>query len=134
MTTLTSTTTTTTHLRLVLALDAAASGAVGVGLLGLSPVLDDLFGLPAVVAVPTGVFLLGYAAAVGRLARRPNPGGVRATIVGNLLWVAASVAYAALAWSSLTALGATFVIAQAAVVGLFADLQYAGLRRARAVR
>jgi hypothetical protein len=52
-------------------------------------------------------------------------------VATNLVWVADSVALVATAWFPLTALGAAFVLAQAAAVFLFADLQFLGLRRAR---
>src|SRR5918997_453104 len=97
-------------LRLALKLDAAASGASGALLVAAGSVLDDLLGLPLALLLPVGLFLLAYAAFV---------------------WVADSVALVATAWFPLTALGAAFVLAQAAAVFLFANLQFLGLRRAR---
>jgi hypothetical protein len=50
-------------------------------------------------------------------------------IVTNALWAAASVVLLLSGWVAPTALGYAFVIAQAAVVAVFGELQYTGLRR-----
>ena len=52
-------------------------------------------------------------------------------VAGNLVWVAASVLAAVAGWWSPTTLGTLLVVAQAAAVALFAELQLTGLRRAR---
>jgi hypothetical protein len=51
----------------------------------------------------------------------------------NALWVLASVALVAAGWFPLTSVGVAFVLALAAAVFLFADLQLLGLRRSRPV-
>jgi hypothetical protein len=51
----------------------------------------------------------------------------------NALWVLASVALVAAGWFPLTSMGVAFVLALAAAVFLFADLQLLGLRRSRPV-
>ena len=56
-------------------------------------------------------------------------GAVWTIIAANALWVAASIGLLVGGWVAPTALGYAFVIAQAAVVALFAELQYAGLKR-----
>ena len=80
-----------------------------------------------------GVFLLAFAVAVWLVARRTTLrlGEVDAVVVGNLLWVAASVVAVVAGWWSPTGAGTTFVLLQAAAVAVFAELQVTGLRRAR---
>jgi hypothetical protein len=121
-------------LRLSLQLDAAASGALGVLLAAGGAALDELLGIPAAVLVPVGGFLVVYAAALWFLGARPRVSrpAVRVVVVGNLLWAAASVVAAAAGWWSPTATGIALILAQAAAVGVFAELQYTGLRRSRA--
>jgi hypothetical protein len=82
--------------------------------------------------VPVGVFLAAYAAALWFVGSRPRVSrpAVWVVVVGNLLWVAASVVAIA-GWWSPTAVETAFVLAQAAAVALFAELQFTGLRRAR---
>ena len=120
-------------LRRSLQLDAAASGALGVLLAAVGAVLDVPLGIPAAVLVPVGGFLVLYAGALWLLGLRPRPSGpaVKVVVAGNLVWVAASVVAAVAGWWSPTTLGTLLVVAQAAAVALFAELQLTGLRRAR---
>jgi hypothetical protein len=120
-------------LRRSLLLDAAASGALGVLLTAGGAVLDGPLGIPAAVLVPVGGFLVLYAAALWLLGSRPRPSrpAVKVVIAGNLVWVAASILAAVAGWWSPTTLGTVLVVAQAAAVALFAELQLTGLRRAR---
>jgi hypothetical protein len=80
------------------------------------------------------VFLVAYAAALWYIGSRPQVSrpAVWVVVVGNLGWVAASVVAAAAGWWSPTALGTVVLLAQAAAVALFAELQFTGLRRAGA--
>jgi hypothetical protein len=121
-------------LRLSLNLDALASGALGVLLAAAGAVLDGLLGIPAATLVPVGVFLVAYATALWYIGSRPQVSrpAVWVVVVGNLGWVAASVVAAAAGWWSPTALGTVVLLAQAAAVALFAELQFTGLRRAGA--
>jgi hypothetical protein len=50
-------------------------------------------------------------------------------IVCNASWVAASLLLLVGGWVAPTALGYAFVIAQAVVVGVFAELQYMAVRK-----
>jgi hypothetical protein len=122
-------------LRQSLKLDAAASGALGVLLAAGGAVLDELLGIPAEVLVPVGGFLVLYAASLWFLGTRARVSRPAAWVIvaGNLVWVAASVVAAVAGWWSPTALGVAVVLAQAAAVVVFAELQFAGLRRSRAV-
>jgi hypothetical protein len=119
-------------LRGVLRLDAAASGALGLAAAAGAGVLDALLGLPAPMLTGVGVFLVVYAAGLLVLAgsRRIPRGAVRVVVLGNSAWVLMSLGLAVGAWERLTVLGVVVVLAQAAAVAVFADLQWAtGLRR-----
>jgi hypothetical protein len=54
---------------------------------------------------------------------------VQAVIALNVLWVLGSAGLLVSGWVVPTLLGYAFVIAQAIVVGVFAELQFIGLRR-----
>lgn len=120
-------------LRRSLYLDAVASGGLGLLLAAAGAMLDELLGIPAVALVPVGGFLVVYAAALWFVGSRPRVSrpAVWVVVVGNLLWVAASVVAVIAGWWSPTAAGTVFVLAQAVAVALFAELQFTGLRRAR---
>ena len=120
-------------LRLALKLDAVASGALGAILLVTATVLDDLLGIPLGLLVPVGLFLLAYAAFVWVVGSRPriNRKAAWTVVALNFVWVADSVVVVLAGPFPLTGLGVTFILAQAAAVVLFADLQFLGLRRAQ---
>jgi hypothetical protein len=118
-------------LRTVLRLDAVASGALGVAAAAGSGVLDTALGLPGGLLLGVGVFLVVYAVGLVVLAARPaipRP-ATWVVVLGNSAWVLASLGLAVGAWEQLTVLGVVVVLAQAAAVTVFAELQYAGLRR-----
>lgn len=118
-------------LSMVLRLDAAASGALGVLLLAAGWAVDDLLGLPVALTAPIGGFLVVWAGVIAALGIRRTfaAGAIRAVVAVNAAWVVASLALAVT--GDLTGLGIAFVIAQAAAVALFAELQITGLRKAR---
>lgn len=120
-------------LRRSLQLDAAASGGLGALLAAGGAVLDGPLGIPAAVLVPVGGFLVLYGAALWLLGSPPRLSrpAVKVVVAGNLGWVAASIVAAVAGWWSPTTLGTVVVVAQAAAVALFAELQLTGLRRAR---
>ena len=66
------------------------------------------------------------------MARKAGP-AARAAVVANALWAIGSVILVIAGPFALTGPGVAFVLAQAALVALFADLQFLGLRQARAV-
>ncbi len=122
-----------TFLRRVLTLDAVSSAAMGaLLLLALSP-LTGLLGLPRPLLLGAGLSLLPFAAFVGWLATRERPprAGVWAAVVLNAFWAVDSLLLLVAGWFEPTLLGAVFVVFQALVVGLFAALELAGLRRLR---
>jgi hypothetical protein len=119
-------------LRRVLAVDAVSSAAMGLGLLVLAPVLAPLLNLPLALLREAGVILLPFAALVGYLASREQPAraGVWTVIALNAVWSVDSILLLLSGWIAPTGLGYAFVIGQAVVVGVFAELEYVGLRRA----
>lgn len=118
-------------LRQVLLLDAVSSGLMGVGLVLLAAQLAELSQLPVSLLRGSGWALIPFAALVGWLASRqqPAPWAVWAVIGINVLWAADSVLLLFTEQVAPNAIGYAFVIGQAVVVGLFAELQFLGLRR-----
>jgi hypothetical protein len=112
-------------LRLALRLDAAVTAANGAAYLVLAGPLEDLLGLEPALLRPAGALLLVFAAAVWLVAgQRPIPRApVLAVVAVNGLWVAGSLALAALAWGSPEPAGTVWVVLQALVVAAFAELQ-----------
>jgi hypothetical protein len=119
-------------LRRVLAIDAVSSAAMGLGLLVLAPTLAPLLNLPLDLLREAGVILLPFAALVGYLASREQPAraGVWTVIALNAVWTVDSIVLLLSGWVEPNGLGYAFVIGQAVVVGVFAELEYVGLRRA----
>lgn len=118
-------------LRTALVLDAVASGATGLLAIFASGFLGWLLELPPGLLFGAGLVLVPYVLFVIYTAtRHPIPGGaVWVVIVANFLWAAASVLLLLSGWVSPNALGVAFVLAQAAVVALFGQLQAMALRR-----
>src|SRR5687767_8888678 len=86
-------TTTSSLLRVALKLDAAVTSANALAYLAAFALLDGVLGVSAAVLVPTGAFLLVYAALVGRLATRPAMprAGVMAVVAANVIWAVDSL-------------------------------------------
>lgn len=124
----------TRFLRQAVLLDAIVSGATGALLwLGAGP-LSGLLGLPQALLTGAGLFCVGYAAGlvlVARLSVIPRRLAL-AIVVGNAVWVAASLWLPASGLVSPTTLGTAFVVAQAVAVLAFAVLQWIGLTRIEA--
>ena len=118
-------------LRRSLILDAVASGATGALMLAGAGLLEGWLGLPAALLRAAGLVLVPYVAFVGYLATRETltPAAVWTVVAANGLWAAASIGLLLSGWVAPTALGYAFVIAQAAVVAVFGELQYVGMRR-----
>ncbi len=117
-------------LRLVLLVDALASGATALAMVALSGALAEWLHLPASLLFWAGLALLPWVAFVAVLSRRARipSADVWTVIAGNALWAIGCLALAFAAGPSV--LGEVFLIAQALVVGAFAELQFMGLRRA----
>lgn len=120
-------------LRFALLADALTSGATGIFLAVCSHPLANLLGLHQTLLWQAGLALCPFAIFVGWLSRREtlNPAGVWATIALNGLWVVGSFALLLSDWIHPTALGIAFVVAQAVIVAIFAELQLIGLSRFR---
>jgi len=117
------------YLRRVLYADTATCIATGALLTLDAAPLSPLLGLPAALLLYSGLSLFPIAAFMLWVATRrdiPRP-GAWLVVIGNAAWVIGSVAV--LAGLSPTTLGYAFVIAQAVVVALLAELEYAGLRK-----
>lgn len=123
-------TTLPTLLRRALWLDAIATGATaGLLLLAAGP-LSGLLGLPGALLRGAALILVPFVGLLLFVLRHGEP--LRAIIALNLAWVAASAAFLLSGLVQPTTLGYLFVIAQAAAVALFAELQWIGLRRRQA--
>ncbi|MFC4111298.1 hypothetical protein [Nonomuraea zeae] len=133
MTALTVTADRTKFLRLALAADAVVTAGNGLVYLAFAGPVGDLLGPDAALLRGIGVFLLVYGAGVGLLAGRRaiSPAGTKAVIALNIIWTLASIAAVVTGAAGFTTLGAIWAIAQALVVGVFAELQITGLRKAR---
>ncbi len=121
-------------LRRAILADALMSGAAGMLLASAAGPLAPLLNLQETLLRETGVFFLVYAALVGFLGtRRSMPRmAVLAVIAANAFWAVASLAFLFGGLAAPNLLGTMFVAAQAFAVGVFAELQYIGLRRSRA--
>ena len=119
-------------LRRVLAFDAISCAAMGLGLIMLAPALSNVLGLPVELLRQSGWVLLPFASFVAVLATRAHPWrpGVWAVIALNALWTVDSVALLISGWVEPSGLGYAFVIGQAVVVGVLAELEVIGLRKA----
>ena len=123
-----------TFLRYALLADAVASGATGLLLIAGADLLTGLLGLPVALMRESGLLLVPYVAFVAFVGTRETIArpAVQAVIALNVLWVVGSIGLLTSGWVAPSALGTAFVIAQAAVVGVFAELQFIGLRRTQA--
>jgi hypothetical protein len=122
-------------LRRVLAVDAVTSGAMGLAMVAFSGLIADLLQLPVELVGEAGLVLLPFAAFVAFVASRREPArwAVWTIIALNAVWVVDSILLLFTGWVAPNALGYVFVIAQAAVVLVFADFEYMGLKRSDAV-
>ena len=120
-----------TFLRRALLADAIFSGVSAVLLTVGASVLASLLNLPEALLRETGLFLVAYAALVGWLGTRPSMPKALVWIVvaGNAAWALASIALLFSGWVAPNLLGEAAVAMQAIAVGVFAELQYVGLRR-----
>lgn len=126
---------TSSFLRRILLVDTVASGGMGVGMILLSTLLANVLQLPADLISQAGIVLIPFAAFVGYLATRAQlPSfAVWTVIVLNVVWVIDSIVLLFTGWVEPNALGYAFVIGQAAVVAVLADLEYVGLRKSAPV-
>ena len=118
-------------LRRAILADAIFSGASALLLTFGAGALAPLLNLPEALLRETGLFLVAYAALVGWLGTRQSmPKALVWTVIaGNAAWTVASIALLFSGAVTPNLLGAAAVAMQAIAVGVFAELQYVGLRR-----
>ena len=118
-------------LRRAILADAVFSGASALLLTFAAGALAPLLNLPEALLRETGLFLVAYAALVGWLGtRQAMPKALLWTVIaGNAAWTVASIALLFSGAATPNLLGAAAVAMQAIAVGVFAELQYVGLRR-----
>lgn len=121
-------------LRRVLAVDAASCLGMGAVCAAGAGVLAGPLGLPPMLLLESGLVLLACAAVIGWLAsRREAPRGlVLFVIAGNAAWVVGSLLLLASPFVAPTMPGGIFVVAQAAVVAVLAELEWVELRKSGA--
>ena len=120
-----------TFLSRALLADAIFSGISAAGLTLGAGLLAPFLNLPEALLRETGLFLIAYTALVGWLGTRLSVPKALVLIVvaGNAAWTLASIALLFSGAVSPNLLGEIVVAAQAIATGVFAELQYIGLRR-----
>jgi uncharacterized protein YjeT (DUF2065 family) len=118
-------------LRRALAADAVFSGVAAVLLTADAGMLAPLLELPEALLRETGLLLIAYTVLVGWLATRTAAPKalVMLVVAGNAAWTVGSLALLFSGAVSPNLLGEAFVAVQAIATGVFAELQYIGLRR-----
>ncbi|MGY3549595.1 hypothetical protein ACVWZ4_004961 [Bradyrhizobium sp. USDA 4472] len=120
-----------TFLRRALLADALFSGVAALGFTVGAGTFATVFNLPEALLRETGLFLIAYTALVGWLASRtvvPKP-LVLLVVVGNAAWTVGSIAVLFSGTVSPNLAGELMIMAQAIATGVFAELQYVGLRK-----
>jgi len=110
-------------LRFLLAADAAFCLAAGLVLALAAGTLAQLMTLPAELLRGAGLVLLPWGLFVAWCATRPTRALTLVVVTINLLWAADSVALLLLGWVAPSAIGAGFILAQAAAGAAIALLQ-----------
>ena len=120
-----------TFLSRALLADAIFSGVAAVTLTLGAGMLAPLLNLPEALLREAGLFLIAYTALVGWLGTRTSvmKALVWFVIVGNAAWTFGSIALLFSGAVNPNLLGQVFIVAQAIATGVFADLQYVGLRK-----
>lgn len=118
-------------LRRALQADAVFSGVSALALVFGADLFASLTNLPDAFLRNTGFVLVVYAALVGFLGTRNAMAraSVWAVIAVNAVWAIDSVILLASGWVSPNLLGQALIVIQAVAVGVFAELQFMGLRK-----
>ena len=118
------------YVRNVLSLDAATSGIAGVAMIAGAGFISGLTALPSSLLFWAGVILLPWTALLAYFSRRSTMSRIAMIdiVAVNALWVVASIGILVAGLVTPNMLGVAFVIAQAAAVLLFTDLQMGVLR------
>jgi uncharacterized protein YjeT (DUF2065 family) len=122
-------------LRRALLADAVFSGVGALAMTLDANLFASLLQLPEALLRETGLFLIAYTALVGWLATRPSvpKALIMLVVAGNAVWTLASFALLLSGAVSPNVFGEIVVVAQAIATGIFAELQYMGLRRSAGV-
>jgi hypothetical protein len=120
-----------TFLSRALLADAIFSGTAAVALTLGAGLLAPLLHLPEALLRESGLFLIAYTALVGWLSARSSvpKALVLLVIAGNAAWTLGSIALLFSGAVSPNLLGQVFIVAQAIATGVFAELQFIGLRK-----
>ncbi|HEY2675737.1 MAG TPA: hypothetical protein VGI65_02135 [Steroidobacteraceae bacterium] len=120
-----------TFLRRALLADVTLTAITGLAAAFGSGPLAKLLGLPSSLLAGSSAVLIPFAAFVAFVATRERVlrPWVLAVIASNLLWVAGSFLLLLFGWIDPNALGKTFVVGQALIVAVLAELEFMGLRR-----
>lgn len=118
-------------LRRALQADAVFSGLSALALVSGAGLFASLTNLPDTFLRNTGLVLVLYAALVGFLGTRNAMAraAVWAVIAVNAVWAIDSIILLASGWVSPNLLGQALIVMQAVAVGVFAELQFMGLRK-----
>ncbi|MGB3305215.1 MAG: hypothetical protein WBA63_03455 [Thermomicrobiales bacterium] len=113
--------------------DATVSGAAGLLMLVAASPLGDLLDLPVMLLRIAGLIIVPYVGFLVYVATRSPiaTASVWAVIGANLLWTAGSIIVLLSGEVGPNALGVAFVLVQAGVVSLFAELQFLALQGRR---
>jgi hypothetical protein len=122
-------------LRKALLADALLSGITGLALAFAAAPLATPFGLAVGLLRWSGLILIPFAAFVAWLGTRQRVQRplVFAVVACNALWAVDSVLLLIIGWVEPTVLGEVFVLGQALVVVVVAELEFLGLRRSTLV-
>lgn len=118
-------------LRRALQIDVIFSGAAALLLVFGAGFLASVLNLPEAFLRNTGLILVVFALGVGYLASREmmSKAAVWAVIAINAVWTIDSIVLLASGWVSPNLLGQAFIVMQAIAVGVFAELEFIGLRK-----
>jgi glucose uptake protein GlcU len=126
-------TTTDSFLRFALRLDAVLTGVMGLGTVALAPRIAEFSGTTAAFEYTMGAFFVVYGAVVYGLSMMRHvrlPGTVIA--IGNVVYALAALALVLAGMFPLTTAGVVLTLGSGVFTLVMADLQYIGVRRARA--
>jgi uncharacterized membrane protein len=120
-------------LRLAMRIDAIIVGLAGIALLAAAAPLSEFTGIPRSVEYGVGVFSVGYGILVFALAglKRVRPAGI-GTVIANAVCTVLAIVVVVAGLLPLTTAGVVLVIATGVYTAVFAELQYAGVRRIKA--
>ncbi len=111
-------------IRQVLLTDIAITGATALLMLLGAPLIDDLLDVPAALLAGAGAVLIPYVGYLFWLANRDAAprAGIGVAIAANLAWAIGCVVLLVAGWVGPNGLGVAFILLNAVVVIVFADL------------